>query len=302
MLNLQLLRIFCDVRKIFLLLAIIFFSSCSPGGTDTKERIITVSIAPFEYFVRAIGGDDFTVNVMVPAGANPHIYEPFPKQIFNLRKSVGYVSNGYLGFEITWLDRFYDTNRKMKKLSMSKNIEPLGTSHHHDGDHVEGADPHYWVSPKCALIMALSVRDFLCELNPYGRSKYEANYKELLPRIQALDEKADGLFSGVQRRSFMIFHPNLGYLARDYGLEEIAVEYDGKEPPPSRMKELIDRARNEHIKTIFVQREYDTKNARAIAHEIGAKLQIIDPLSADWMDSTSEIISSLFNSLNESSK
>jgi zinc transport system substrate-binding protein len=289
------------VRKIFLLLAILFFSSCSPGGTDTGERIITVSIAPFKYFVSKIGGDDFTVNVMVPAGANPHIYEPFPKQIFNLRKSVGYVSNGYLGFEVTWLDRFYDSNRTMKKLSLSKNIAPLGSSHLHEGDHVEGADPHYWVSPKCALIMASSVRDFLCELNPAGRSKYEANYQELSLRIRELDEKATGLFSGVKPRSFMIFHPNLGYLARDYGLEEIAVEYEGKEPPPSRMKELIDRARNEHIKTIFVQREYDTKNASAIAHEIGARLQIIDPLSADWMDSTSEIIRALCTSLNESS-
>jgi zinc transport system substrate-binding protein len=290
------------VRKIFLLLAIIFFSSCDHGGTDTGERIITVSIAPYKYFITAIAGDDFTVNVMVPAGANPHIYEPFPKQIFNLRKSVGYVSNGYLGFEVTWLDRFYDTNRTMKKLSLSKDIEPLGASHHHDGDHVEGADPHYWVSPKCAMIMALSVRDFLGELNPAGRSKYEANYQELLLRIQELDKKAAGLFSAIQSRSFMIFHPNLGYLARDYGLEEIAVEYEGKEPPPSRMKELIDRARNDHIKTIFVQREYDTKNAEAIAHEIGAKLQRIDPLSADWLDSTSEIIAALYNNLNESSK
>jgi zinc transport system substrate-binding protein len=290
------------VRKIFLLLAIIFLSSCSPGGTDTGERIITVSIAPFKYFVRAIGGDDFTVNVMVPAGANPHIYEPFPKQIFNLRKSVGYVSNGYLGFEVTWLDRFYDTNRTMKKLSLSKDIVPLGASHQHDGDHVEGADPHYWVSPKCALVMALSVRDFLCELNPAGKSKYEANYQELVLQIKELDKKATGLFSSVQARSFMIFHPNLGYMARDYGLEEIAVEYEGKEPPPSRMKELIDRARKEHLRTIFVQREYDTKNAKAIAHEIGAELQIIDPLSADWLDSTSEIIGALYTSLNESSK
>jgi zinc transport system substrate-binding protein len=269
---------------------------------DSGGRIITVSIAPYKYFVKAIGGDEFSVNIMVPAGANPHIYEPFPKQIFNLRKSEGYISNGYLGFELTWLDRFYDANRTMKKLSLSKNIEPLYSGIHHEGDHVEGADPHYWVSPKCALIMASSVRDFMCELNPVNSSKYESNYQELLTRIQDLDNKAAKLFSGVQTRSFMIFHPNLGYLARDYGLEEISVEYEGKEPPPSRMKELIDRARNDGIRTIFVQREYDTKNANAIANEIGAKVLIIDPLSADWLESTSEIITSLYNSLNESSK
>jgi zinc transport system substrate-binding protein len=290
------------VRKIFLLLAIIFSFSCGRKGPDTGERIITVSIAPFKYFVKAIGGDDFNVNIMVPSGANPHIYEPFPKQIFKLRQSVGYVSNGYLGFEITWLDRFYDTNRTMKKLSLSKNIEPLGSMSHHDGEYVEGADPHYWVSPKSALIMASSMRDFICELNPDNKIKYEANYQDLLSRIQVLDKRASELFSVVQSRSFMIFHPNLGYLARDYRLEEISVEYEGKEPPPSKLKELIDRARTDRIKTIFVQREYDSKNARAIAHEIGAKLKIIDPLSEDWMASTTGIINDLYISLNESSK
>jgi zinc transport system substrate-binding protein len=302
MLNLYELRIFCYVRKIFFLLAVIIFYSCSRDGKDTGGKIITVSIAPFKYFVEAIGGDDFKVNIMVPSGANPHIYEPFPKQIFKLRKSVGYVSNGYLGFEITWLDRFYDTNSEMKRLSLSTNIEPLGSGHHHEGGHVEGADPHYWVSPKCAMIMASSVRDFLCELNPAGKTKYETNYQALLSQISELDKRAADLFAGVQNKSFMIFHPNLGYLARDYGLEEISVEYEGKEPPPSRMRELIDRARADRIKTIFVQREYDTKNANAIADEIGARIRIIDPLAEDWAGSTSEIIDALYKSLTESSK
>jgi zinc transport system substrate-binding protein len=290
------------VRKLFLLFAIIYFSSCGRGGIDSGDKIITVSIAPFKYFVKEIAGNEYKINIMVPAGSNPHIYEPFPKQIFELRESVGYLSNGYLGFEMTWLDRFYDTNRTMKKMSLGTNIEPLGSGHHHEGDHVEGADPHYWVSPKCAMIMAASVRDFMCELNPGNKNIYETNYRELAGRIQELDKKASGLFSGVRSRSFMIFHPNLGYLARDYGLEEISVEYEGKEPPPSRMRELIDLARADHIKTIFVQREYDIKNARAIAHEIGAKVQIIDPLSENWFDSTTDIINAVYSSLTESSK
>jgi zinc transport system substrate-binding protein len=289
------------VRKIFLLFAIIVFTSCGRSVKDSGERIITVSISPFKYFVEAIGGGDFKVNVMVPAGANPHIYEPFPQQIVQLRKSVGYISNGYLGFEITWLDRFYDINRTMKKLSLSSNIEPLGSRDHHDGDHVEGADPHYWVSPKCALVMAASVRDFLCGLNPDHKDLYEVNYQTLVSVIQEVDRKAAELFTGVNNKSFMIFHPNLGYLARDYGLEEISVEYEGKEPPPSRLKDLIDHARLDHIKTIFVQKEYDTKNAKAIAHEIGAKVKIIDPLSENWLNSTTDIINALYNSLTESS-
>jgi zinc transport system substrate-binding protein len=294
------------VRKIFYLLAIIFFASCSHGSgtkeSEKGERIITVSIEPFRYFIEAIGGDDFKVNVMVPSGANPHVYEPFPEQVYKLRKSVAYISNGYLGFEITWLGRFYDINKRMKKLTLSQNIEPLSSAHHHVGGHVEGADPHYWVSPKCAMIMAASVRDFLGELNPGNKSRYETNYQNLLSLITGIDKKASALFSGVKNKTFMIYHPNLGYLARDYGLEEISVEYEGKEPPPSRLKELIDRARTGNIRTIFVQREYDTKNAKAIAHEIGANVQIIDPLSGDWPGATMAIINELYESLSESSK
>jgi zinc transport system substrate-binding protein len=100
----------------------------------------------------------------------------------------------------------------------------------------------------------------------------------------------------------MIYHPNLAYIARDYALQEIPVEYEGKEPSASRMRELIDLARTDHLKTIFVQREYDTKNARVIAEETGASIVIIDPLSEEWEKSTLEIIDALHKSLLESSK
>ena len=290
------------MRRIFCFLIFGLLVSCSPKGHDNGDKIITVSIAPFKYFVEGIAGNDFKVNIMVPAGADPHTYEPFPEQINKLRKSVAYISNGYLGFEMNWLSRFYETNSTMKKLSLSEKIAPLASGHHHEGEHVEGADPHYWVSPKCALIMASSVKEFLCGLNPSQTEKYTRNYEALILNIQDVDNKAQELFAGIPNRSFMIYHPNLAYLARDYNLEEIPVEFEGKEPPPSRMKDLIDRARKDGIKTIFVQREYDTKNAKAIAQETGAEIRIIDPLSEDWKGATLDIINGLHKSLIESSK
>jgi len=290
------------MRNVFFFLFTFIILSCGRQGVNTSERIITVSIAPFKYFVEAIAGNDFKVNVMVPAGSDPHIYEPFPEQISKLRKSEGYISNGYLGFEMNWLDRFYETNKSMKRLSLGDDINPLLSAHQHEGEHVEGADPHYWVSPKCAVIMASSVKEFLSGLNPSQSLKYSENYQAFILKIQDLDNKGEELFSTVQKRSFMIYHPNLAYLARDYGLEEIAVEFEGKEPPPSRLKELIDNARQNGVRTIFVQREYDTKNAKAIAEEIGAELKIIDPLSEDWLKSTTDIINDLYKSLALDSK
>jgi zinc transport system substrate-binding protein len=290
------------MRRIFCFLIPFLLISCRENGPVSGTKIITVSIAPFKYFVEQIAGNDFTVNVMVPAGADPHTYEPFPGQISKLRKSVGYISNGYLGFEMNWLDRFYETNPTMKRLSLSDSILPLSSSHHHEGGHAEGADPHYWVSPKCGLVIAASVRRFLCDLNPLQRQNYESNYQLLVSKIHELDGKATRLFSDVPTRCFMIYHPNLAYLARDYGLEEIPVEYEGKEPSPSRMRELIDRARKENLKTIFVQIEYDTKNAKAIAGETGSHIALIDPLSENWLKSTNDIIDALHKSLIESSK
>jgi len=283
----------------FILLAMI---SCGRSDAGNEDRIITVSIAPYKYFIEKIAGDDYSVNVMVPAGSNPHVYEPLPGQISSLRKSVAYVSNGYLGFEMTWLDRFHEVNKTMARLSLGDNIVPLEADHHHEGPHTESADPHYWVSPACALIMSKTLKEFLCELNPSRESYYEANHIILDSIIKSVDRMAAELFAQYHNRSFMIFHPNLGYLARDYGLEEISVEYEGKEPPPSRLKYLIDRARKDNIRIIFVQKEYDTKNARAIADEIGARIKIIDPLSEDWESSTLDIIFSLHESLAASTK
>jgi zinc transport system substrate-binding protein len=289
------------MRKYFYLLLIALTVSCGRHGTKQAEKIITVSIVPFKYFVEVIGGGDFTVNVMIPPGADPHVYEPTPEQIVKLRRSIGYISNGYMGFERTWLDRLYETNKEMKKLSLGDKINLISPDHHAGGS-VEGVDPHYWVSPKSGLIMASSVKDFLCELNPSQKEKYESNYLALVKKITELDLKAEKLFSGVMNRSFMVFHPDLTYLARDYGLEEIAIESEGKEPSPARMKELVDIARNKKIKTIFAQREFDTRNAKSIADQVGAQIRMIDPLSEDWLTTTSDIITDVYKSLVENSK
>ncbi|MDQ1332168.1 MAG: hypothetical protein QG576_202 [Bacteroidota bacterium] len=291
------------MRKLsIILLTLIASVSCNQRTADTGQKVISVSIAPFKYFINEIAGDDFKVNVMVPAGADPHVYEPYPGQINKLRRSVAYISNGYLGFEMTWLGRFYEVNKTMKKLSVGEKIEPIVSGHLHEGAHTEGADPHFWVSPECAFTIASCVKDLLCELNPSEKQKYESNYSGLVQRIGETDEEARTLFSEFTGNTFMIYHPNLAYLARDYGLTEIAVEFDGKEPPPSRLKELIDFARAEYLTTIFVQKEYDNKNANAIAHEIGAKVRVIDPLSEDWYESTMDIIKALHKSFTEIQK
>ncbi|MFH0842345.1 MAG: zinc ABC transporter substrate-binding protein [Bacteroidota bacterium] len=284
------------MKKWVLLIMILGLASCRNSSHEEVRDIVTVSIAPFKFFVNEIAGDDFDINVMVQPGANPHVYEPYPEQISRLQKSKAYISNGFLGFEQAWLTRFYEINPAMIRLSLGEKIHPIVSEHHHH-DHAEGADPHYWVSPRCAMIMAESVKELLCTLNPGQQEKYASNFRLLAGRIGEADTLAATLFRGMEGRPFMIYHPNLAYLAKDYGLSEVAVEFEGKEPPPSRMKELIDMARAGRIRTIFVQKEYDIRNAKAIAGEIGISVTVIDPLSEDWLSATTEIIIELHKSL-----
>ena len=187
----------------------------------------------------------------------------------------------------------------MKKLDLSERIDLITTGSGGKDGHHEGADPHYWVSPVSAFIIAETVKDLLCELDPAHADEFSANYDSLKVKISGLDSMARELFSGGERKSFMIYHPNLAYLARDYGLEELSVEHQGKEPTPSRFRELIDRAVKDSLNMILVQKEFDTRNARAIAGETGARIVIIDPLSADWLESTKEIIMMLHDSFNQ---
>ncbi len=279
----------------------LFLLSCQ-SQNKSEERIITVSIAPFVYFVESIAGDDFMVNVMVPPGSNPHVYEPYPDQIVKLGKSEAFISNGFMAFEEVWLERFLSVNNKMITCNIGEKIIPIASEHtdeEADGDHhhVEGADPHYWVSPVAARIIAGEVFNLVSTINPSRKDEYTARYLNLLDTIDILDHKADSLLGSFRGRSFMIYHPNLAYLARDYGLVEVPVEFEGKEPSPSRLKELIDSAIEKGITVIFIQKEYDTRVARVIAGQIGASVAVIDPLSEDWFESTDQIITELYKSL-----
>jgi zinc transport system substrate-binding protein len=287
------------MRNIIIIGFLLLVAACG-GGVKEKEKnaaVISVSIAPFKYFVEAIAGDDFDVNIMVPPGASPHTYEPTMAQMQALSNSVAYVSNGYLDFELAWLYRFYQVNPSMKIVSFANNQELLYAKawQHDDHMHYEGVDPHFWISPKSAYRIASDLKGLLINLNPGSAAKYEENYTKLIAAVSSIDNEAMEKLAPFASRSFMIYHPVLGYFARDYNLVQVAVEQEGKEPSPSALKSVVDSARAGGIKTIFVQKEFDRKSADVIAGEVGAAVVNIDPLSADWPAAVRDIITSLSN-------
>lgn len=284
-------------KTIWLAFLALVLTSCGSPSEKDNGRVITVSIPPFAYFVEAVAGDDFKVNIMLPPGADHHIWEPLPAQINALAGSEAFIINGQLGFEQAWMGRFREINPDMKILDLSQNIDliELGGAvekvdhNSHEGHLHGGPDPHYWMSPVSAYIIAEDVKNFLTQLNPASAQKYAAGLKTLQNNIARVDSTLREELSGAPSTKFMIYHPALGYMARDYGLEQISFEDEGKSPSPARMKALIDIARDKRINIIFIQAEYELRNAESLAGETGAGLVVINPMNRDWPAAVIEV-------------
>jgi zinc transport system substrate-binding protein len=260
---------------------------------------VCVSIPPQAYFVDKIAGDHATVTVLIPPGSSPATYTPKPSQIKAIKDAQIYFTIG-VPFEKNWLERFKSINPDLKIIDMTKGIkkEPLHNPlvHHdntHEDKHHHGTlDPHVWLSPKLALILAKNVADTLSKEDSAHQKTYEENYKAFAKSLKRLEAKISKILKGVKQKTFIVFHPSFGYFAKAFGLQQVAIEKEGKEPSLRYIKRVIDFAKKNHIKTIFVEPQFSQKSARYIAKQIGGKVIPIDPLAYDWDKNLLEIAQS----------
>ena len=276
------------ILSISVILSVFAMVSCHGKQAEIKKKQLTVSIIPQKFLAEFIAGDKFDVQAMLPTGSNHETYEPAPRDMEKISASDLYLALGALDFELTWLDRFKSSNPKMQVINTSQGIVMLSGHNHGDEDNTEhkshGTDPHTWLSPSCMKIQAANICTALSASDTANSSFYFQN----LQRFNALADSADRIIrqklAGVQGKSFLIFHPALAYFARDYNLKQISIEQEGKEPSPAYLAELIKTARAQGIKTILISKEFDTRNAEAIAREINGKVVVFDPMALNWAE------------------
>lgn len=283
----------------FLLLSLligILLSACLSETQKPKEKVIFVSIMPLKYFADKIVGDIYKVEVTVPPGAGPETYSPTPKQMMLLGEATAYFSIGYLGFEQTWLENFKSTNPNLQVFITSKRIDLIKDGEQHEGHaHLQGVDPHIWSSPKAACLIAQNIFDGMIQIDPTNGDTYRKNFNNLLIEIGRVDSTVNQLISKATAKKFIIFHPALGYFARDYGLEQLSIEFEGKVPSPKHLQTIIEASKSENIKCVLIQKEFDKENAEIIAKETGSKIIVIDPLDYNWPEQMISIAEKLSN-------
>ena len=273
------------MKRLIPILTIFICFACGNTAQKSEKAILTVTIEPLRYFTEAIAGENYQVVSMVPKGSSPESYDPTPQQLVNLSKSQAYFRIGHIGFEQAWMKKLEANCPDMKVYDTSKGIDLIRDKGHWHGDHFHegGVEPHIWNSTQNALIIADNIYQALCELDTTHQADYKYRLDSLKQSIQQTDEETRRLLENADS-TFLIYHPALSYFARDYGLKQISIEEGGKEPSPAQLKKLIETCRNENVHTIFVQQEFDQRNAQLIAHELGIDIVSINPLSYDWTE------------------
>ena len=272
------------MKKLIYILTLFILSACGNTTQKSEKPILTVTLEPLRYFTEAIAGDNYEVVSMVPKGSSPESYDPTPQQLVNLSKSQAYFRIGYIGFEQAWMKKLEANCPNMEVYNTSKGIDLIRDKGHWHGDHFHegGVEPHVWNSTQNALIIADNIYQALCELDSTHQEDYQKRLDVLKQTIQQTDTNVRTLLENADS-TFLIYHPALSYFARDYGLKQVSIEEGGKEPSPAQLKALIETCRNENVHTIFVQQEFDQRNAQLIANELGVNIVSINPLSYDWV-------------------
>ncbi len=266
-------------------------ASCGGQHANDAQADITVTILPLKYIVENITGDDFKVDVLVPSGASPETFEPTPKQYIALNEAQMIFSTGLIDFENALLSRL-ENRGKLVNLSRGIDLMEGSCSHDHSHDaeadeheHVEkghrhGIDPHIWTSPRELKIMARNAFEAIARQYP-DSAKYRAAYNMLAERLDSLDKECKRMCDASESRAFVIYHPALTYFARAYGLEQIAVESDGKEPSAKHIARIIDEAREDGVTCLLYQSQYPRTTVEIIARDMGVECREIDPLAED---------------------
>ena len=270
---------------LFIISALLLWSgivaACSSAPSESK--IVTVSIEPQKYLLEQITGDRVEVRCLLSNGANPETYDPSVTHLMNLQKSLGYLRMGNIGFEEALLDKIHQANPELPIYNTSEGIVPITGTHSHDGIVHDGIDPHTWSSVKNAKVIAKNMLDAMVEIDPGSKAYYQRNYTRFASHLDSLDHAIAAKLAPKAGSAFMVWHPSLSYFARDYGLEQIVVgNAEHKDISLGNLKEVIDHANEHNTGIFFTQKDFDSRQVRAINTQIGAKEVSINPLAYDW--------------------
>ena len=280
------------------ILVLLMLSACGPKSSGSivegKVNVVT-TFYPIYEFASEIGGEDVNAINLLPVGVEPHDWTPRSQDIINTSKAQLFLYNG-AGLE-GWVPNFLkslDSDSEAKAVEVSQGVDYIMTDEedgHNGAENAENhaaeestdslhTDPHTWVSPKSALIMADNIKESLISVDPEHKEGYEERYNKLAERLQALDSKFETELAKLPNHEIVVSHQAFAYLARDYGLTQHAIMglSPDSEPRGQDLVKLAALVKEEGIKYIFFEELVSDKLAKTLAGEAGVETMVLNPV------------------------
>lgn len=286
---------------IFSLLIIIstFISGCGKEAADTNKNDdnllkVYTTVYPLQYFAEQIGGELVKVESIYPPGADEHTFEPSQKDMMALADAdlFLYVGLGLEGFVEKASKTLENEDVKMVPVGEELHLDEAEAGHedeteeehdsHEEDEHGHGDfDPHVWLDPIYANELALAIKEQLSEQMPEHKDTFEKNYAELSEKLKELDQHFAEVIGSAKRKEIIVSHSAYSYWEKRYGIEQISISGQSttNEPSQKELKNLITHAKEENIKYVLNEQNFDSKLAKMVQDEIGAKLLTLHNLS-----------------------
>ncbi len=284
------------IHLLISLICLLPFSSCQKAETtkSTKPTVL-VSLPPYIYFVDKIAQGAVDIETLVPAGANPHIYEAAPKEVQRHQSAALWI---YLGesFDKKALKFFQNTHAQIQILNVAEGIELLSYctehkthSHCQHHCHDDGHDLHIWLSPVLAKQQAQKIAEALIALLPEKKEEFTANLQIFLEELNHLDEQITALLTPMKDSAILVSHPAFAYFCRDYHLMQLSIEIEGKDPLPQHVTEILAQAKRHQVRSVLTEPQYSNKGAELIAESLQLPTHMVDPYAVDYPENLLKI-------------
>jgi zinc transport system substrate-binding protein len=270
--------------------ALFFALLCAFSPLSSEPPVLLVSVSPYPYFVKRIAGDFAQVELLVPAGASAHTYEPNAKEMMRASKAAIWFRIGE-PFENKALGALQANNPSLITVNLWEGINLLHgecKEHHHCG-----ADLHLWTSPLNAIKQSEMIAAQLIKSYPAHQADIASNLSLLVQDLKNLDREIRTKTSALPHRAIVVSHPSYGYFCRDYQFEQVSIEFEGRDPTSRQLTDLLRKIRQYQPKAIFTQPQYSDKAALLIAKEVDAKVIPLDPYGEDYLHWMHELIAKL---------
>lgn len=256
----------------------------APAAADAKKLKVMASFYPMYDFAVKIGGDKAEVKDMVPAGTEPHDWEPAATDIKNLEEADVFVYSG-AGMEF-WVPDVLASldNKKLVSVEASDGLKLRAATGEEEGEDAGHGkmlyDPHVWLSPMNAKKEMENIKAAFVKADPDNQAYYESNYKTYAAKFDKLDQDYKTAISALPNKDIVVSHEAFGYLSEAYGLNQMGIEGldPDSEPDPARMADIIKFVKANHVKVIFFEELVSPKVAETVAKETGAKTDVLNPL------------------------